>query len=57
MVNGFIYSGAVLDWSSRPVLSRRGSITMEAACFIGALEEALLCHGKPEIFNTDDSRC
>jgi hypothetical protein len=57
MAKGCIYPGVVLDWSSRPVLSRRVSITMEAACFIGALEEALLCHGKPEIFNTDDARC
>ena len=57
MAKGFIYPGVVLDWSSHPMLSRRVSITMEAACFIGALEEALLCHGKPEIFNTDDARC
>jgi putative transposase len=43
----------VLDWFSRRVLSWRVSITMEAAFCVEALEEALACHGKPEIFNTD----
>src|SRR6476660_4823757 len=31
----------------------RVSITMEAAFCVEALEDALACHGKPEIFNTD----
>ena len=33
--------------------SWRVSITMEAAFCVEALEDALACHGKPEIFNTD----
>jgi putative transposase len=44
---------AVIDWFSRCVLSWRLSITMEAGFCVEAVEEALACHGKPEIFNTD----
>ena len=40
-------------WLSRHVLSWRLSITMEAAFCVETLEDALACHGKPEIFNTD----
>ena len=53
MVRGFVYLAAVIDWFSRRVLSWRLSITMEAAFCIEALEEAIACHGRPEIFNTD----
>ena len=53
MAKGFVYLTAVLDWFSRRVLAWRVSITMEAAFCIEALEEALVKHGKPEIFNTD----
>ena len=53
MARGFVYLAVVLDWFSRRVLSWRLSITMEAAFCIAALEDALACHGKPEIFNTD----
>jgi putative transposase len=53
MARGFVYLAVVLDWFSRSVLSRRVSITMEAAFCIETLEEALAEHGKPEIFNTD----
>jgi putative transposase len=53
MARGFVYLVAVVDWSSRRVLSHRVSITMEADFCIEALEEALARHGKPEIFNTD----
>ena len=35
------------------MLSWRLSITMEAAFCVETLEDALACHGKPEIFNTD----
>ena len=35
------------------LLSWRLSITMEAAFCVEPLEDALACHGKPEIFNTD----
>ncbi len=53
MARGFVYLAAVLDWSTRRVLSHRLSITMEADFCIEALEEALARYGRPEIFNTD----
>lgn len=53
MARGFIYLAAVVDWSTRRVLSHRLSITMEADFCIEALEEALARYGRPEIFNTD----
>jgi putative transposase len=53
MARGFVYLAAVVDWFSRRVLAWRLSITLEAAFCIEALEEALACYGRPEIFNTD----
>jgi len=53
MAKGFVYLAVVLDWFSRRVLSWRVSITMEAEFCVETLEEALACHGTPEIFNTD----
>ena len=53
MARGFVYLAAVVDWFSRRVLAWRLSITMEAACCVEALEEALSRYGTPEIFNTD----
>ena len=55
MARGFVYLAAVVDWFSRRVLSWRVSITMEVAFCLEAVEEALAKHGKPEIFNTDQS--
>jgi putative transposase len=53
MARGFVYLAVVLDWASRRVLSWRVSITMEAAFCVETLQDALMKHGKPEIFNTD----
>lgn len=53
MHRGFMYLVAVMDWFSRRVLSWRLSNTMDADFCVAALEEALLRHGPPEIFNTD----
>jgi putative transposase len=53
MARGFVYLVVVLDWFSRRALSWRVSITLEADFCVEALEEALVRHGKPEIFNTD----
>jgi putative transposase len=53
MARGFVYLAAVLDWATRRVLSWRLSITMEAAFCVETLEDAMVRHGKPEIFNTD----
>ena len=50
---GFAYLVAVIDWYSPQVLSWRLSNTMDTAFCVAALEEALICYGKPEIFNTD----
>src|SRR3954470_22202414 len=53
MRRGFLYLVAVMDWSSRKVLSWRVSNTMDAEFCIEALDEALARFGRPEIFNTD----
>lgn len=53
MARGFVYLAAVIDWYSRRVLAWRLSITMEVEFCLEAVEEALVKHGKPEIFNTD----
>ena len=53
MARGFVYLAAVVDWFSRKVLSWRVSITLSADFCIEALEEALVRHGRPDIFNTD----
>jgi len=44
---------AVMDWHSRKVLSWRLSNTLDAEFCVAALQEAITCHGTPEIFNTD----
>ena len=53
MARGFVYLAAVVDWCTRRVLSWRLSITMEVDFCIEAVEEALVRHGRPDIFNTD----
>ncbi len=53
MARGFVYLAAVVDWFSRRVLAWRLSITMEVDFCLEAVEEALIRHGRPEIFNTD----
>ena len=53
MARGFLYLVAVMDWFSRYVLSWRLSTSLHADFCVDALEEALDCYGKPEIFNTD----
>lgn len=55
MARGFVYLAAVIDWASRKVLAWELSITLEADFCIRALEAALARHGRPEIFNTDQS--
>jgi len=53
MRRGFLYLVAIMDWASRKVLSWRLSNTMDVDFCVAALEEALACYDKPEIFNTD----
>ena len=52
MYHGFLYLVAVMDWYSRYVLSWRLSNTIDVGFCLEALDEAL-CHGRPEIFNSD----
>lgn len=53
MRRGFLYLVAIMDWSSRKVLSWRLSNTMDSDFCVAALKEALARYGKPKIFNTD----
>lgn len=53
MPKGFLYLVAIMDWYSRKVLAWRLSNTMLADFCVEVLEEALVRHGRPEIFNTD----
>src|ERR1700746_3304269 len=48
MARGFVYLAVVLDWFSRRVLSWRLSITMEGSFFVGAFQDGLAHHGKPD---------
>ena len=48
-----VYLTAVMDWSSRYVISWRLSNSMDEAFCVECLEEALQAEGNPEIFNTD----
>jgi len=51
--SGHVYLTAVIDWSSRYVISWRLSNSMDCSFCIECLEEALASQPAPEIFNTD----
>ena len=53
MARGFVYLTAGIDWYSRRVLAWRVSISMDTEFCIEAVEQAIMKHGTPEIFNTD----
>ena len=53
MARGFVYLCAIMDWSSRRILSWRLSNSMEAEFCVETLEAALAEYTKPGIFNTD----
>lgn len=53
MGKGFIYLVAVMDWSSRKILSWGISNTLDAEFCKEALLEAVSRFGVPEIFNSD----
>lgn len=53
MRRGFLYLCAIMDWATRRVLSWRLSNTLTTDFCTAALKEALVRHGRPEIFNTD----
>lgn len=48
-----VYLTAVMDWSSRYVISWKLSNSVDSAFCVECLEEALQAEGVPEIFNTD----
>jgi putative transposase len=52
---GFLYLVAIMDWATRHVLAWRLSNTLDARFCLEALHAAMAEHGKPEIFNTDQS--
>ena len=51
--HGFLYLVAIMNWSTRKVLSWRLSNTMHADFCVVALKEAIGKFGPPEIMNTD----
>lgn len=51
--HGFLYLVAIMDWTTRKVLSWRLSNTMDASFCKAALDEAIAKYGPPEIMNTD----
>lgn len=53
MARGFLFLVAIIDLYSRRVLAWRMSNTLETSFCVEALNEALECYGRPEIFNTD----
>ena len=53
MRRGFLYLFAILDWSTRKVLTWRLSNSLTTDFCIDAVEAAIATYGKPEIFNTD----
>jgi putative transposase len=53
MARGFVYLACVVDWFTRRVLAWRLSISMEVDFCLEAVEAAMVRHGKPDIFNTD----
>ena len=53
MAKGFCYLVAIMDWASRRVLAWRLSNTLDVTFCTEALEEAIMRHGIPEIFNSD----
>lgn len=53
MRRGFLYLFAVLDWSTRRVLTWRLSNSLTTDFCIDAVEAAIATYGRPEIFNTD----
>ena len=53
MGRGFLYLVAVMDWATRTVLSWWLSNTLDTTFWREALQEAMECYGRAEIFNID----
>ena len=50
---GFVYLAAIIDWSTKKILSWKLSNTMDVSLTTSVLNESLALYPKPEIFNTD----
>jgi len=50
---GFAYLAAIIDWSSKKILSWKLSNSMDVSLTTSVLNEALMLYPKPEILNTD----
>jgi len=50
-----VYLCAIMDWYSRRVLAWKIFYTLDTTFCVAALTRALVKHGAPEIFNTDQS--
>lgn len=53
MKNGFMYLTAIIDIYSRYIVGWGISNTLEAEASLNVLKQAIKCHGKPEIINSD----
>ncbi|OSS42516.1 Mobile element protein [Desulfurella amilsii] len=51
--SGFVYLCAIIDWRTRAILSYKISNTIDTKLVSDTLNNAILCYGKPDIFNTD----
>ena len=51
--SGFMYLAAIIDWSSRSILSYRLSNSMDVSLVTGVLNQALSKYPAPKIFNSD----
>lgn len=51
--HGFAYLAAIIDWSTKKILSWKLSNTMDVSLTTSVLREALLLYPKPDILNTD----
>lgn len=53
MKNGFMYLTAIIDVYSRSIVGWGISNTLEAEASLNVLKQAIQCHGKPDIINSD----
>jgi len=53
MRKGFVYLFAIIDWYSRKIIDWEVSTTLDTEFCLRCLKRAVLTHGPPEIFNTD----
>ncbi len=53
LTKGFVYLAAIIDWSTKKILSWKLSNTMDVSLTTSVLEDALRKFPKPDILNTD----